>query len=274
MAGPAGAHIGRRSVSILGFGNETTKTRSTNFHLVRQQKYTLEPSISLTLSPNLWASVGPVFKLINNREDTGRFLGDVAPDTYGSGWFTQLGSQAAVSFDTRDHHTAPSRGVSVNAGGSFYPALGDVTKTFGEAHGAVATYLSFSGVLQPVLAIRLGAKKVWGRFPFHEAAFLGGDSTVRGLTKLRFAGDASVYGNAELRVRVSRFRLLAPTEWGLIALADGGRVFYHGESSSEWHGASGGGVWFAPLHHNYTFSVTFARSVEQSKIDLRAGFMF
>ncbi|MCH8247760.1 MAG: BamA/TamA family outer membrane protein [Bacteroidetes bacterium] len=259
---------------FFGFGNETTKTRSTNFHLVRQQKYTLEPSISLTLSPNLWASVGPVFKLINNREDTGRFLGDVAPDTYGSGWFTQLGSQAAVSFDTRDHHTAPSRGVSVNAGGSFYPALGDVTKTFGEAHGAVATYLSFSGALQPVLAIRLGAKKVWGRFPFHEAAFLGGDSTVRGLTKLRFAGDASVYGNAELRVRVSRFRLLAPTEWGLIALADGGRVFYHGESSSEWHGASGGGVWFAPLHHNYTFSVTFARSVEQSKIDLRAGFMF
>lgn len=259
---------------FFGFGNETTKTRSTNFHFVRQQKYTLEPSISLTLSPNLRATIGPVFKLINNREETGRFLDDVESGLYGSGWFTQLGSQAAVSFDTRNHHTAPSRGVFVIAGGSFYPALGDVTKTFGEAHGAVATYFSVSGTLQPVLAIRLGAKKVWGRFPIHEAAFLGGDSTVRGLTKLRFAGDASVYGNAELRVRVSRFRFLAPTEWGLIALADGGRVFLDGESSSKWHGASGGGVWFAPLSRKYTFSVTVARSIEQSKIDLRAGFMF
>ncbi|MCH8247622.1 MAG: hypothetical protein IH951_14625 [Bacteroidetes bacterium] len=61
---------------------------------------------------------------------------------------------------------------------------------------------------------------------------------------------------------------------GLIVLADGSRVFYHSESSSEWHGASGGGVSFASLDHNYTFSVTFARSVEQSKIDLGAGFMF
>ncbi|GMQ80793.1 MAG: hypothetical protein BMS9Abin05_0222 [Rhodothermia bacterium] len=259
---------------FFGFGNETTKTRSTNYYLVRQQKYTLVPSISLTLSSNLRASVGPIFKLINNREDTARFLGDVAPATYGSGWFTQFGTQAALSFDTRDHRTAPTRGVSLSAGGSFYPALGDVAKAFSEVHGAAATYLSVSGTLQPVLALRLGAKKVWGRFPFHEAAFIGGRNTVRGLTNLRFAGDASVYGNADFRVRVSRFRFLAPTEWGLIALADAGRVFLDGESSNTWHGTGGGGIWFAPLDYKYTFSVTFARGPEQSKINVRAGFMF
>ena len=97
---------------------------------------------------------------------------------------------------------------------------------------------------------------------------------MRGLSKRRFAGDASVYGNAELRVRVSRFRFLFPTEWGLIGLADVGRVFLDGESSDKWHGAGGGGIWLAPLDRDYTFSVTFARSDEQSKIDLGVGFMF
>jgi len=259
---------------FFGFGNETTTNRSTSYHVVEQQKYTLEVSSNLALSPRLNVSVGPIFKLINSREDKGRFLDDVTPGTYGSGWFTQVGAQATLRFDTRDHKTTPSRGFSVSAGGTLYPAIGDVVKTFGEVHGSAATYLSVPGTLKPVLALRVGAKKIWGPFPSNEAAFLGGHSTVRGLTKQRFAGDASVYGSVEIRIQVSRFNFVAPTRWGLIALADEGRVFLDGESSKSWHGAVGGGIWFAPLSRRFTFSITFAQGADQSKIDLRAGFMF
>jgi hypothetical protein len=48
-------------------------------------------------------------------------------------------------------------------------------------------------------ASRRATWPVWGQVPFQEAAFIGGASTVRGLYSDRYAGDASAYGNAELR---------------------------------------------------------------------------
>lgn len=257
-----------------GFGNGTVKTRSINFYRVRQQSYTLLPSLSLSVSPNLDLSAGPAFKLIHNREDEGRFLAEVAPDTYGTGWFAQFGARAEVTFDTRDSKVAPRRGLLIDTGASVYPEIGDVRQAFGEFHGEAATYLALPGRLQPVLALRAGGKKVWGRFPFHEAAFVGGQNTVRGLSKQRFAGDASLYGNAEIRLRVSHFNFLFPTDWGLIGFADGGRVYLDDESSNNLHVSGGGGFWFAPMDRAYTFSLTLARSVEDTKIDFGVGFTF
>ena len=79
---------------------------------------------------------------------------------------------------------------------------------------------------------------MWGTFPFHESAFLGGPGfagvgtsggQVRGVGKDRFAGDASVYANAELRFAVASFQLLMPGEFGVFLGADTGRVFFAGD---------------------------------------------
>ncbi len=93
----------------------------------------------------------------------------------------------------------------MQAAGSYYPSAWDVDSgAFGEVHGQVAVYLTASMPLEPTLALRVGGKKVWGAFPFQEAAFIGGRSTVRGFQEQRFAGDGSLYGNAELRLYLSR----------------------------------------------------------------------
>src|SRR5207249_779904 len=98
--------------------------------------------------------------------------------------------------------------------------------------------------LQPTLAVRVAGKKVWGTYPLHEAAYVGGATTVRGFVEHRFAGDASVYGNVELRFSVAKFFFLVPTEVGLFGLGDAGRVFLSGETSDRWHaGAGAGSAW-------------------------------
>ena len=160
------------------------------------------------------------------------------------------------------------------AGGTLYPSLADVASTFGEAHATAAAYVRVARTLEPTLALRAGAKRVWGTFPFHEAAFVGGASTLRGWSEQRFAGDASVYGNAELRLTLARFFLFVPGELGVFGLADVGRVHAPGETSHAWHSGFGGGLWLAPLRRANVVTLAAARGPERTGVYLGTGFMF
>ena len=148
----------------------------------------------------------------------------------------------------------------------------DVDGTFGEVHGEVAAFLTPRTTFGPTLALRVGGKRVWGDYPFFEAAFVGGAATVRGLRENRYAGDASAYGNAELRLRLGRYFFVLPGEYGVFGLADVGRVFLDGESSDVWHTGVGGGFWFAFLDPANTFTVALARGDRRTALYLNAGF--
>jgi hemolysin activation/secretion protein len=164
--------------------------------------------------------------------------------------------------------------LAIDVQGSFYPALWDVDSTFGSVEGVARTYLSVGGPMQPTLALRAGGKKVWGRYPFFEAAFIGGGSTVRLGRINRYAGDASAYGSAELRLALTRFELVLPAQLGVFGLADAGRVFLEGESSDEWHSAFGGGLSLSYLDRAYTFSIAIASGDERTAVYLQGGFGF
>jgi hemolysin activation/secretion protein len=155
-----------------------------------------------------------------------------------------------------------------------YPAVWDVVSTFGELHGEASTYLTPKTSFGPTLALRAGGKKVWGNFPFFESAFVGGASTVRGLREERYAGDAAVYGNAELRARLGRFFVVLPGSYGVFGIADVGRVYLDGESSDTWHTGFGGGVWFAFLEPGNAITVSAVRGDHRTAFYLRAGFAY
>lgn len=117
-----------------------------------------------------------------------------------------------------------------------------MTDTFAKLQAEGIWYLTADIPMQPTLALRAGGQKLLGRHPFHEAASLGGAESLRGLLRQRYLGDASAYGNAELRLLlVRRDHALAP-RFGVFGLADLGRVFLEGESSELWHTAVGGGA--------------------------------
>jgi hypothetical protein len=162
----------------------------------------------------------------------------------------------------------------VTAGGAVYPPVWDVKSTFGETHATAATYVSVATPLEPTLALRVGGQRVWGTFPFQEAAFVGGASTLRGWSEQRFAGRASIFGNAELRLFLTRFFLILPGELGVFGLADVVRVYASGERSSEWHSGLGGGLWIAPLKRTNTMSLAVARGHERTAVYIRSGFLF
>nr|NIM52039.1 hypothetical protein [Gemmatimonadales bacterium]NIN12787.1 hypothetical protein [Gemmatimonadales bacterium]NIN51012.1 hypothetical protein [Gemmatimonadales bacterium]NIP08476.1 hypothetical protein [Gemmatimonadales bacterium]NIR00912.1 hypothetical protein [Gemmatimonadales bacterium] len=211
-----------------GFGNEIPELDEDSSR-VNQVQFTLAPSLVVPLWPNAQFAFGPTAKYSSTKDQAGRIIAATSP--YGSGKFGQLGWRGHLLFDTRDVAAAASRGVYVTVGGSVYPPIWDVDSLFGEVHGEFATYLTARPVpLRPTLALRVGGKKVWGRFPFQEAAFIGDAASVRLGRQNRFAGDASVYGNAELRLRLARIFLVLPGDFGVFGLGDVGRVFLDGES--------------------------------------------
>lgn len=161
----------------------------------------------------------------------------------------------------------------LNAGGSVYGPWIDVTeKAFGEVHGEVSAYAT----AWATLALRAMAKKVFGTFPFQEAAYLGGGTTLRGFAEQRFAGDASLLGSAELRIPVAKVRIIFPGNVGVHGLVDVGRVFSDLDvpGDNTWHSAFGGGVWISVLDPANVLSVSIDRSDERTGVYVRTGFHF
>ncbi len=258
-------------VRFFGFGNESPLIND-DLSKVEQQQYQLNLGVGWPLGRHVAFTVGPVLRYSSTDLDAPTLISQLQP--YGSDDFGQLGAQATLDFDSRDSKAAATRGVRLLVGGSVFPELWDVESTFGEVHGELSTYLTAPMPLRPTLALRAGGKYVSGDYPFHEAAHVGGASTVRGLREHRYIGDYSAWGNAELRLSFGRAQIVLPAEVGIFGLADIGRVWLDGETSDEWHDAFGGGIWMAFLNRQSTLTAALARGEGRNAVYVRAGFAY
>lgn len=261
-------------VRFHGFGNETTFGPS-EFHKTQQRQFLASPSFRIGFDDPVDLSFGLVAKYTQPDLVPGTFLARTRP--YGAEDFGQVGGGARLVIDRRNTPKAATRGALLLLGGNFYPQVWSVDENFGEAHGEMAGFLTapIPG-LRPTLAVRVGGKHLWGLYPYHEAAFVGGPDTVRGLRRQRYAGDASAFGQAELRLRLFDFKLLVPIDFGVFGLADAGRVFLEGEDSDDIHRAFGGGVSFTFLRPEYTVSIAAAKSPEEkrARLYIKGGYGF
>jgi hypothetical protein len=261
-------------INFHGFGNEISAPGDREFFRVTQDALGFQPALAFALADGkATIKVGPILKYVSTDDRPGRFLSTLG-DLYGTGTFGEVGGGLDFQFDSRDRATAATRGVFLELGGKVYPALWDVDSTFGEVRGVVTTYLTASAPLTPTLALRAGGRKLWGAFPYFEAAFIGDVSNVRLGRVNRYAGDASAYGSAELRLALGRAQVVLPAHIGVFGLVDAGRVFLEGESSDKWHTAVGGGLSLAFLDRAHTLSVAVASSEERTGVYVQAGFGF
>jgi hemolysin activation/secretion protein len=139
---------------------------------------------------------------------------------------------------------------------------------------SVAGYLTLPDLPRLTLAMRASARVNMGEPPVHEAAFIGGSKTLRGYEAGRYAGEASAFGNAELRFHVATFPFVVPWQFGIVGLGDLGRVFNAGDDGNIWHGSLGGGIWVALPDRSLGGVMTIASSPQGTAVWLGSGFMF
>lgn len=216
----------------FGMGNDSPRLPGRGAHEVDVDALRLESRLLLPLGARAEAEVGAFAAHTSTRGEEGTTFFDAVRDTlYGAGGFLRMGLTAAAEVDTRDRSVAPSRGVLLRASVRAVPPLAHVEETYARLDGEARAYLTGGSLAgEPTLALRVAGARLFGRFPFQDAAFLGGRHDLRGWQRERFAGDASLHGSAEVRLLVRRFRWALPGELGVYGLADVGRVWVDGAS--------------------------------------------
>jgi hypothetical protein len=256
-----------------GLGNDVVLTQPSDYYYVDRQQFEFTPTVTFPFLRHSSLRIGPTLLYNRTVDQPGRIMHDLRP--YGGGTYGQVGALAEVSLDARPRGTASVRGVAVRLGARVFPPAWDVDSLFADLHGEAVAYLGSASIpMRPVLALRAGGKMVLGNYPFHEVAFIGDGNSVRLGRQNRYAGDAALYGNAELRLRLARAMLIVPSDIGVFGLADVGRVFLSGETSHTWHSAFGGGIWLAPLDPRNALSLAIARGAEFTGVYFELGFTY
>ena len=265
-----GRASGIEILRFYGFGNKTSSEAPDDFYKIEQNQFLFFSALGWSFGSWTTFSLGTEFKYSPITLNPNTLLGQEKP--YGAKDFGQVSVRFMLNYDTRDFTVSANPGFRAQIEGFYSPSIFDVEQSFGGIQGEVAAYLP--GGKSLMLALRIGGKRVFGKYPFHEAAFIGGAATVRGYPRERFTGDASLYGNAELRMILGKTVILVPGEFGIFGLADIGRVFLKGESSRKWHPAAGGGFFFSIFDLATTFSLAVATCQERTAVYFKAGFSF
>ncbi len=259
---------GIETLNFYGFGNETSLPEDKNAANASRNVLQILPAMTFRLASDWKLKTGILLEYSKTDDWPAAFAQGEGPHETSEFWYA--GAQAGVEFDGLDSHGWPSRGSYFMLKGEYYPKWAEEkTDAFGALEGKLTGVLPVSRKL--VFAGEFGGRKVWGDYPYFAAAYLGGSKTLRGYDVQRFAGDASLYANLDIRFPISRFLLFLPGEFGLFGFVDTGRVFYSDDSSQKWHTGYGGGLWIAPLVRQYTMSLAVATSEEDTRIYFSFG---
>lgn len=253
------AYSGMDYANFFGLGNATrrrTSLASHDFYRVDQRRLVVRPLVTATLLPRVRARAGFALERFSN---TAHRPASPASGEYGSGTMTLASAEAGVNVDTRTGLLTRRRGFGADASVHHYPPMLDNAAGFTKLRGEGSALVGSPLASPAFLALRLAGEKTFGRYPFFEAASIGGNALpspldvasgstgnlLHGYELNRFSGDASIVGNAELRMPLGGNDAIVPLRYGLLAVADVGRVFLAHERSSTWHPSAGGGAWVA-----------------------------
>ena len=266
-----------------GFGNDVELAEDRNTLEVKSQQLYFQPGLGWALTPTTEFTIGPVVKYTKTDSVPDRVIAELRP--YGFSQFGQAGMVARLLHEssrqvvkhggTADELLSedPRTAFTLDATAAFYPAVMDAREAFATLSAVGTAAFTLRMPLSPVLAFRAGAQSNFGDYPYFEAAFLGGRESVRTLRWQQLAGDAMLYGTAELRIPIASFPLILPLNTGIFGFADAGRVYMDGKSPGDWHTGLGGGFWLGVLKPSTSISFTFTNNRDR-KMMVGTGFVF
>ena len=265
---------GLEVIYFFGRGNETANDSGgmdTKFFKVKQQQVLARATIAVPLVDKIEIYAGAQGKYTHTDQEEVNFVTTTSP--YGVADGTVLTGLAGATIDTRNNPSAPSSGFYMNIEGGYHPKISSLREPYTSGHADIRAYIPLP-LKKSLLALRVAGEKIEGEHPYYESAFIGGVRSLRGFYSQRFAGDASLYGVAEIRLYLTKLRLIVPVSFGISGFGESGRVFVNSEDSKQWHSGFGGGIWFTVLDPQNTLSISAATSTERLAFYLTAGFSY
>ncbi|WP_400193283.1 hypothetical protein [Hymenobacter sp. B81] len=162
-----------------------------------------------------------------------------------------LGGRMYLNLDASSSPKNPRIGLRWANSVEYNRQLNGEKLSYGRLASEVRFYLSPNFPFQLTWAGRVGAARNLGDYRFYQANTLGGTTNLRGYRRTRFAGRSMTYANAEARIQLFTFNAyLVPGKFGILGLADAGRVYSSQDTRSglkAYHSGVGGGIWIDVL---------------------------
>lgn len=269
---------GLEQLNFYGFGNETsytTQKAAANYYTILQNEYQFAPSYQYTFIENVSLRTTAALRYIStplSELADSALMKEKIPSGTDDMFVTTLSASGVL--DTRNSKNFPERGYYLHLSSKWTPEILDNRFAYTKAAGDVRLYFTAPLLGGITLAMRARGERIWGEFPYYDAVYLGGSEDLRGFARERFAGDASVFGSAELRVNLGKFNIVVPGHYGFTVAGESGKVFYKESISDVFHTSINWGVWIAPLSKENVVSLTVASSQERTSIILTGGFAF
>jgi hypothetical protein len=285
------SYSGMDQVFFFGLGNKAPRNQQlqdAGFYQTEQKRFILHPLLDLQIAGPFHASVGGLFEHVSNVDPN-----TLAAQTPGFAATSLMAVEANLNLDATETRALVPQGFKASVLGRYYPSLLDLSSDFFKLRGSAAYFLPFHLLTHILLGVQVAGEKNFGTYPPFEAAFLGGipgavgldpgtftGNLLRGYDLNRFAGDASLVGNVDLRIAIGTWNMVLPIRYGLLGVFDIGRVYYAPESSTKWHKDGGGGLWatFLLAAPGYrivsTLNAIVVGSEERTSFTLYSGLSF
>lgn len=287
--------------NFFGMGNESVFDRdideketgvdeSIQYYRYRFEEITFIPSLSRDVGGWGRVRIGPMLQRIEMEEPRAgqsRYIQKYAA-TLPSDLFSEFRTFGGIAWElnagSRGDELFNQRGSLFSLSGRHLAGLTKGTDDFSSYDASLSVFHSFRERSRLVFAGRIGGGINHGQYPFYQAQILDGKTMIRGFRKTRFYGDAKLFANLEVRLRLLDFRsYLFPASFGVLAFHDVGRIWYKNEDgvdasakggkSDLWHSGWGGGLWFTPFNLT-VLSVEAGHSREGMLGYVRLGFLF
>lgn len=262
-------------LSFYGFGNETTineNLEDRNFYLIRPDLFDINLSFDFLFSEKHYVWVGATYDNSEVKFDPNTILDTLNLESAEQRY--QLGLNFGYTLDTRDHELTPLKGVYIDFKSLNYPGFLQRDNKYNKMTLDARAYIHSEFITTSSIAFRLMGEKLWGNYPLHMTALLGGRANLLGYERQRFSGDALAFGAVGLRSYLFPLKVLVPARFGFSLFAESGRVFYKDEDSKKWHPSAGGGLWLSFLDRQLTLALAVANSSEETIIYFTTGFLF
>ncbi len=257
-------------VQFRGLGNDVEDSDDSFFD-VKQTQWSFYPGVGYSFAPGSDFTIGPIVRSTRTDSAKSDFLAQTRP--YGFSSFSEAGVEVKLHFDSRIVPDSARPRFVVDFSGAGYPGFWDAKTAYESIEGYALGFIPIPIATKPVIALRGGGKKLYGNFPYFDAAFIGGGSSFRTEHRQRFAGDASIYGSAELRVPLFKVATLVPTDIGALAFTDAAKVYVDDDAAGGWHTAAGGGFWIGAINASRNVNVLFTNRSNR-RVMVSLGFAY
>jgi len=261
----------------FGYGNNTEYNKdleANDYYRVDQQLLTLFPTFHYNFSKNISGNIGVSFIQTKTSLVSDTLLSNYKHGTYGLGTLNPFGIHLGLEFEGRENVEFPRQGYFLKFTGSIFPAVDNVPENFYRAGFDISGYFTPDIVAFATFALRAGGTKVWGKYPFFAGATIGGKENVRGYNDKRFSGDASLFGQAEIRLFITELKLILKSKLGINVFIETGRVFTTNDNSDKWHPSYGAGIWVDYFNSEFIPSAYVAFSPDRTTFAFGLGMGF